>query len=223
MRAESLLRAAATLILVSIAAVCVPRLLSSEHGKPASSVSPAASQSTQLMGYVAYPDGRDVAALTYDQEAGEKKRTLHQLAAAALENQRLKAPPTQSSTQRWTSKIASADNPAAALQALQGKAAAGSAQAKELSEARENIAAVLAQSHQDMALRKSVLKAAQTNEGTGNSWNSLLKRQIGPHSLALASDWLSTEEATTKSKNKKSMLARAQLAAALSQVGGHFG
>jgi len=209
-----IIRVAASVLTLSVGLVCVPQVLRSS----AAPGNPTRAGPTQL---ATYPDGRDLAALTYDSAAtATKKQTLHQLATAALEDQRLKALPSMTSTQRWTSKISNADDPAAALQSLQ-KTASGQ-EAKQLNEARASIAAVMAQSNRDMALRKQVLQAAQTTQGTGNSWNSLLERQIGPHSLALASDWLSTEEATSTAKNKKSVLARAQLAAALSQVGGHF-
>mmetsp|Transcript_36405 Transcript_36405/g.74718 ORF Transcript_36405/g.74718 Transcript_36405/m.74718 type:complete len:260 (+) Transcript_36405:153-932(+) len=221
MKSAVLLRAASTLLLTVIVLICVPNLLSSRSNGRNSSIA-ASSHGANPTQLEAYPDGRDMAALSYDGASRQKMNTLHQLAVAAVENQKLKSTPAMSSSERWSSHVSSADDPGAALKELQGNAASGSSESKQLSQARENIAAVMQQSDADMALRKEVLKAARTNDGTGNSWNSLLSRQIGPHSLAMASDWLRTEEATSTSKNKKSVFARAQLAAALSQVGGHF-
>lgn len=116
------------------------------------------------------------------------------------------------------------DSPAAALQSLQGKVEQGSAESKQIAQASLAIQQVLEQSKADHKLAKDATRSAHTTTENGNSWNSLLSRESGPRAMAMASDWLSTAVATTShSKGKKKTLyARAQLEAALSQVDGKY-
>ena len=116
------------------------------------------------------------------------------------------------------------DSPAAALQSLQGKAAQGSAESKQIAQASFAIQQVLAQSKADHKLAKDATRSAHTTTENGNSWNSLLSRESGPRAMAMASDWLSTAVATTSGSKgkKKTLYARAQLEAALSQVDGKY-
>ena len=81
---------------------------------------------------------------------------------------------------------------------------------------------VLEQSKADHKIAKAASRSAQMTKNTGNSWNSLLSRESGPRAMAMASDWLSTAVATSKTKGSKTKYARAQLEAALSQVDGHY-
>lgn len=81
---------------------------------------------------------------------------------------------------------------------------------------------VLEQSKADHKIAKAASRSADMTKDTGKSWNSLLSRESGPRAMAMASDWLSTAVATSKTKGSKTKYARAQLEAALSQVDGHY-
>mmetsp|Transcript_3853 Transcript_3853/g.9527 ORF Transcript_3853/g.9527 Transcript_3853/m.9527 type:complete len:308 (-) Transcript_3853:150-1073(-) len=172
--------------------------------------------------YPSYGDflSKDSAALSYDSRTSnqDKFKTLHALALAAKEEHRLHVQSPVSPDQQ----ISSISNPLSVLKNL-AKAHDASSDSKQLKQASDTIKQVMEQSLKDEDLRRKVLSEANSvNKKDGSSWNALLANQIGPHSLAMASDWLSTELATSKSKKKGATYARAQLAAALSQVGGKF-
>ncbi|EKX48727.1 hypothetical protein GUITHDRAFT_162291 [Guillardia theta CCMP2712] len=175
----------------------------------------------ELLAINSYPNygnylSKDSTALSYDSSASsqDKFKTLHALAQAAKEEHRLHVQSSMSPDQ----KISSISNPISLLKNL-AKAHDSSTNTKKLKQASDTIKQVMEQSLKDEDLRRKVLSEADSvNKKDGSSWNSLLANQIGPHSLAMASDWLSTELATSKSKKKGATFARAQLAAALSQL-----
>jgi hypothetical protein len=159
---------------------------------------------------------QDSTALNYESRMSvvNKIKTLHALAAAKKIASRLKLPDTDTAPLKI--------NDAKSL--LNGLAqAAGKTKGSALAEAQKKIAKIMAESAADQQLGRSVLKSAKsTSQGTGNTWDALVSRQIGPHSLAVASDWLDTAQVTASTPEKKAMLARAQLAAALANTGGRF-
>jgi len=146
-----------------------------------------------------------------------KIKTLHALAAAKKIASRLKSPDTDTGPL----KINDANNLLKGLSTI--AQAAGKSKGTALAEARKKIAKIMAESAADQQLGQSVLKSAKsTSQGTGNTWDALVSRQTGPHSLTVAADWLDTAQVTAATPEKKAMLARAQLAAALARTGGSF-
>jgi hypothetical protein len=162
---------------------------------------------------------KDSTALNYESRMSvvNKIKTLHALAAAKKIASRLKSPDTDTGPL----KINDANS---LLNRLSTTAqAAGKNKGTALAEARKKIAKIMAESVADQQLGRSVLKSAKSaSQGTGNTWDALVSRQIGPHSLAVASDWLDTAQVTAATPEKKAMLARAQLEAALARTGGSF-
>jgi hypothetical protein len=158
-------------------------------------------------------------ALNYESKLSTAKKiqTLHALAAAKKIASRLKAPDSDSGPL----KINAANSLLSSLTSQdQGT---NKKKLSALKEARNRIAKIMAESAADQQLGRAVLKSAKsTDQGTGNTWDNLVSRQIGPHSLEVASDWLATAQATAPTAQKKAILARAQLAAALAETGGHF-
>jgi hypothetical protein len=157
----------------------------------------------------------DAQALTYD-NAPNKMATLHALAVASREARRLKQGRQASPTEQWTQGMMAAEKAGAVLSRMHGGGAA-------LDKAKARISKVLAQAEADRQLRKQVLKtAAEAAKGDDDdtAFDKILHREVGPQSVQMASDWLSTEVAAAPHGAKKTMYARAQLEAALSRVGG---
>jgi hypothetical protein len=162
---------------------------------------------------------QDSTALNYESRMSvvNKIKTLHALAAAKKIASRLKSPDSDTGPL----KINDANKLLHGLSTM--AQAAGTKKGTALADAQKKIAKIMAESAADQQLGQSVLKSAKsTSQGTGNTWNALVSRQIGPHSLAVASDWLDTAQVTAATPEKKAMLARAQLAAALARTGGSF-
>ena len=160
---------------------------------------------------------KDSTALSYETKmsTSNKIKTLHALAKAKAIASRLNKPDSDSGPLKLQD--------ANAFLAGLSNGAQSSDKSSALVNAQKRIAMIMAQSAADRQLGQSVLKSMKsTNNGIGNTWNALVSRQIGPHSLAVASDWLATAQATSPTKQGKSMLVRAQLAAALAETGGRF-
>ncbi len=161
--------------------------------------------------------GTDDQALSYD-NAPNKMATLHALAQASREAQNLKRQRQMSPTQQWTQGMMTAKKADDVLSQMHGGGA-------ELHEAKARISKVLAQAVADRQFRKQVLRTAAEAAKGGSSntaFDKMLHREVGPQSVQMASDWLSTEVAAAPKGAKKTMFARAQLEAALSRVGGKF-